>query len=68
MMIQAFIDAQKASQTLDDVKARHQDLLKLESQLRELYSMSQQLMVLVAEQVKSLLIFVIDFVIRSRER
>lgn len=44
-------DSQQAKQTLADIEARHADILKLESSIRELHDMFMDMAMLVESQV-----------------
>jgi len=46
------VDTQKAKQCLNEIEARHRDILKLENCIRELHNMYRDLAMLVADQVK----------------
>lgn len=52
-MIQIVADTQNAKQSLADIQARHNDILKLESSIRELHDMFMDMSLLVAAQVNS---------------
>lgn len=56
-------DTQQAKQTLADIEARHNDIMKLESSIRELHDMFMDMAMLVESQVKFLnnRIFLIGF-------
>lgn len=44
-------DTQQARQTLADIEARHNDIMKLESSIRELHDMFMDMAMLVESQV-----------------
>lgn len=50
-------DTQQAKQTLADIEARHNDIMKLESSIRELHDMFMDMAMLVESQVKICLKF-----------
>jgi t-SNARE complex subunit (syntaxin) len=45
------VETQKAKQSLDEIEARHRDIIKLETAIKELHNMFLDLAVLVADQV-----------------
>lgn len=45
-------DTQQAKQTLADIEARHNDIIKLESSIRELHDMFMDMAMLVESQVR----------------
>lgn len=45
-------DTQQAKQTLADIEARHADIIKLESSIRELHDMFMDMAMLVESQVR----------------
>lgn len=47
-------DTQQAKQTLADIEARHNDIIKLESSIRELHDMFMDMAMLVESQVRFL--------------
>jgi t-SNARE complex subunit (syntaxin) len=49
--LQIMTDTQQAKQTLADIKARHADIIKLESSIRELHDLFMDLAILVESQV-----------------
>ncbi len=49
---QIMADTQLARQTLSEIEARHQDILKLEQSIKELHDMFQDLATLVDSQVR----------------
>lgn len=49
--MQIVTDTQQARQTLADIEARHQDIIKLETSIRELHDMFVDMAVLVESQV-----------------
>uniref|UniRef100_A0A1I7XBF4 t-SNARE coiled-coil homology domain-containing protein n=1 Tax=Heterorhabditis bacteriophora TaxID=37862 RepID=A0A1I7XBF4_HETBA len=51
-------DTQQAKQTLADIEARHNDIMKLESSIRELHDMFMDMAMLVESQVCLLIKFV----------
>lgn len=46
------MEGQQARQTLADIEARHNDIMKLESSIRELHDMFMDMAMLVESQVK----------------
>ncbi|CAF2709507.1 unnamed protein product [Rotaria sp. Silwood2] len=48
--VSILVDTQKAKQSLDAIEARHRDIIKLETCIKELHSMFQDLAMLVANQ------------------
>ena len=46
------IQTQKAQQSLDEIEARHRDIIKLEKSIKELHNMFLDLAILVNDQVK----------------
>jgi len=55
------VDTQKAKQCLNEIEARHRDILKLENCIRELHNMYRDLAMLVADQVKYIFLFISIF-------
>lgn len=51
---QIMTDTQQARQTLADIEARHADIIKLETSIRELHDMFMDMAMLVESQVNSL--------------
>ena len=51
---------QQAKQTLPDIKAKHQDIIKLETSIRELHDMFVDMTMLVESQVLYQYAFYID--------
>ena len=49
--LQIVTDTQQAKQTLADIEARHADIIKLESSIRELHDMFMDMAMLVESQV-----------------
>ncbi len=49
--LQIMTDTQQAKQTLADIEARHADIIKLESSIRELHDMFMDMAMLVESQV-----------------
>ena len=45
------MDTQQAKQTLRDIEARHNDIIKLENSIRELHDMFMDMAMLVESQV-----------------
>jgi t-SNARE complex subunit (syntaxin) len=50
-LVQIITDTQQAKQTLADIEARHNDILKLEASIRELHDMFMDMAMLVESQV-----------------
>lgn len=50
--LQIITDTQQAKQTLADIEARHNDIIKLESSIRELHDMFMDMAMLVESQVR----------------
>jgi len=48
---QIIVDTNKTKQALNDIEARHNDIIKLESSIRELHDMFMDMAMLVEEQV-----------------
>lgn len=46
------METQAAKQTLADIEARHNDIIKLETSIRELHDMFMDMAMLVEQQVK----------------
>lgn len=46
------VQTQKTQQSLDEIEARHRDIMKLEKSIKELYNMFLDLAILVNDQVK----------------
>jgi t-SNARE complex subunit (syntaxin) len=59
--LQIMTDTQQAKQTLADIKARHADIIKLESSIRELHDLFVDLAILVESQVIIISIDLIDY-------
>lgn len=51
------METQQAKQTLADIEARHADIIKLETSIRELHDMFMDMAMLVESQVKLTLLF-----------
>jgi t-SNARE complex subunit (syntaxin) len=49
---QIITDTQQARQTLADIEARHNDIIKLEASIRELHDMFMDMAMLVESQVR----------------
>lgn len=47
------METQQAKQTLADIEARHADIIKLETSIRELHDMFMDMAMLVESQVKT---------------
>lgn len=54
---QIIMETQQAKQTLADIEARHADIIKLETSIRELHDMFMDMAMLVESQVKDFFIF-----------
>ena len=50
--IQIIMETQQAKQTLADIEARHNDIMKLENSIRELHDMFMDMAMLVESQVR----------------
>lgn len=50
-LLQIITDTQQAKQTLADIEARHNDIMKLEASIRELHDMFMDMAMLVESQV-----------------
>lgn len=50
-------DTQQAKQTLADIEARHNDIMKLETSIRELHDMFMDMAMLVESQVRIIFMF-----------
>ena len=50
---QILTDTSQAKQSLKDIEARHQDIMKLENSIRELHDMFMDMAMLVESQVRS---------------
>ena len=50
-ILQIIMDTQQAKQTLRDIEARHNDIIKLENSIRELHDMFMDMAMLVESQV-----------------
>lgn len=48
------MDTQQAKQTLADIEARHADIIKLETSIRELHDMFMDMATLIESQVSAL--------------
>jgi len=59
--LQIMTDTQQAKQTLADIKARHADIIKLESSIRELHNLFVDIAILVESQVIIISINLIDY-------
>ncbi len=59
--LQIMTDTQQAKQTLADIEARHADIIKLESSIRELHDLFVDLAILVESQVIIISIDLIDY-------
>lgn len=53
------METQQAKQTLADIEARHADIIKLETSIRELHDMFMDMAMLVESQVKNMHIYLI---------
>lgn len=51
------METQQAKQTLADIEARHADIIKLETSIRELHDMFMDMAMLVESQVKYLFLY-----------
>ena len=51
VMFQIQVDTQKAKQQLADIEARHADIMKLETSIRELHDMFMDMAMLIENQV-----------------
>lgn len=51
-IFQIIMETQQAKQTLADIEARHADIIKLETSIRELHDMFMDMAMLVESQVK----------------
>lgn len=51
------METQQAKQTLADIEARHADIIKLETSIRELHDMFMDMAMLVESQVKYLILY-----------
>ena len=51
LFVQIITDSQQAKQTLADIEARHEDIIKLESSIKELREMFTDMAMLVESQV-----------------
>lgn len=58
LYLQIITDTQQAKQTLADIEARHNDIMKLESSIRELHDMFMDMAMLVESQVSTLHVLV----------
>lgn len=54
---QIIMETQQAKQTLADIEARHADIIKLETSIRELHDMFMDMAMLVESQVKYLILY-----------
>ena len=52
MYFQIIMETQQAKQTLADIEARHNDIIKLETSIRELHDMFMDMAMLVEQQVR----------------
>ena len=55
-LTQIITDTQQAKQTLADIEARHNDILKLEASIRELHDMFMDMAMLVESQVSVMVV------------
>lgn len=53
------MDTQQAKQTLADIEARHADIIKLETSIRELHDMFMDMATLIESQVSIYLLIII---------
>lgn len=53
---QIIMETQQAKQTLADIEARHEDIVKLETSIRELHDMFMDMAMLVESQVSIILL------------
>lgn len=51
-LLQIIVDTQQAKQTLADIEARHADIIKLETSIRELHDMFMDMATLIESQVQ----------------
>lgn len=52
-VFQIIMETQQARQTLADIEARHNDIIKLENSIRELHDMFMDMAMLVESQVRN---------------
>jgi t-SNARE complex subunit (syntaxin) len=52
LFVQIIMETQQAKQTLADIEARHNDIMKLETSIRELHDMFMDMAMLVESQVR----------------
>ncbi len=50
-VLQIFTNSEQAKQTLQDIEARHNDIMKLETSIKELHDMFMDMAMLVESQV-----------------
>ena len=55
-LFQIIMETQQAKQTLADIEARHNDIMKLETSIRDLHDMFMDMAMLVESQVKPFLV------------
>jgi len=58
---QIITDTQQAKQSLKDIEARHNDIMKLEKSIKELHDMFMDMAMLVESQVRVVLLLLIHF-------
>ena len=55
--VQIIMETQQAKQSLKDIEARHEDIMKLETSIRELHDMFMDMAMLVESQVSQCLLY-----------
>jgi t-SNARE complex subunit (syntaxin) len=58
------METQQAKQTLADIEARHNDIIKLETSIRELHDMFMDMAMLVEQQVREKLQVLLNYEIQ----
>jgi len=64
MYFQIIMETQQAKQTLADIEARHNDIIKLETSIRELHDMFMDMAMLVEQQVREKLQVLLNYEIQ----
>ena len=59
------MDTAAAKQTLADIEARHADIIKLETSIKELHDMFMDMAMLVESQVNNVKIYMVDRLVQK---
>ena len=61
------MDTAAAKQTLADIEARHADIIKLETSIKELHDMFMDMAMLVESQVNNVKIYMVDGLVQKHK-